>query len=68
MVTIDLTEEDAKLFILFQQHYNLVAYLLGAMDKLKLQDLNMCNVQLDYNAHGLIEHSAITKHYKKLST
>lgn len=59
-----LNESDAKLFILFQQHYQTVAHLLGCMEGLNIKDLKNVSVNMDIDKDGRLLHTAITKHYR----
>jgi len=63
-IAVYLDEQECFLFKLFQENYTLVAHILGTMNSLKLNGLTNCNVSMDFDAQGLIQHTAVTKHYK----
>jgi len=65
MIKVELTNEDALLFKEFQKHYELIAHILGVMTQLNINVLTNCNVSMDYDSNGIIQHTAITKHYKR---
>lgn len=63
-VAVYLSEDDAKLFMAFQQNYQTVAHLLGCMDGLNLKDLKNVSVNMDIDKDGKLAHTAITRHYR----
>lgn len=65
MTTLELTDEEAGLFLEFQKHYKVVAPIVGYMSSLKLVDLSNTQVVLDIGQTGLVQHMAITKHYRQ---
>lgn len=65
MTTIELTNEDALLFVEFQKHYNVVAPIVGYMSSLKLVDVSNTQIVLDIGQSGVVQHMAITKHYRQ---
>lgn len=60
-----LSPDEALLFIAFQKNYQLIANILGTMDSMGFTNLRSASVALDFDANGAIQHSSITKHYRK---
>lgn len=67
-VIVELTEDDAKLFIEFQKHYTLIGYVLGVMSGLNLTELKTCELTMHFNASGAVTNAQITKHFRELYT
>lgn len=63
-VPVYLSEDDFKLFSMFQERYQVIAHLLGCMDGLNLDKLNNVSVIMDIDTNGKLAHTAITKHYR----
>lgn len=61
---VGMTEDDAKLFLAFQENYQVVAHLLGCMQGLNLKTLQNVSVTMDIDGNGNLQHTAITKHYR----
>jgi Holliday junction resolvase len=59
-----LTPDEVLLFIEFKRNYKIVAYILGFMESLHLEDMRETNVVLDIDKTGIISHAAITKHFR----
>ena len=59
-----MTEDDIKLFLVFQKNYQPVAHLLGCMDSLNIQDFKNVSIVMDIDQNGKLQHTAITKHYR----
>lgn len=68
LTTIQLTDDEAKLFVEFQRNYQMIAHTLGVMRSLNLTNLNTCELTMHYDQTGSITHAQITKHFNKLST
>ncbi|MCX6822103.1 MAG: hypothetical protein NTW30_04985 [Candidatus Aenigmarchaeota archaeon] len=64
LTVIELTKEDAKLFIEFQKHYVPVAHLLGYMDTLGLSDLKNMSIVMDIDSDGKVAHTSFTRHFR----
>ncbi len=60
-----LSSDEALLFKAFQQHYQVVARIIGSMEALRINDIANASVVMDFDANGIIQHSAITKHYRR---
>ncbi len=60
-----LSPDEAQLFVAFQKNYQLIANILGNMDSLGLSNLRNASMVLDFDMNGVIQHSSITKHYRK---
>lgn len=63
-IPIYLSEEDAKLFIEFQKRYTTIAHIVGCMEGLNIQDLRNVSIVMDIDDRGIVQHTAITKHYR----
>lgn len=64
MITIELTEDEARLFREFQRRHDVIAPIIGYFDSLGVIDLRSTNMMLDIDERGVIKHMAITKHYR----
>jgi len=64
MTKIELTDDEAKLFLIFQKKHAVLAPMLGYMDMMQLDKLVNCSIQLDTDAKGIVVHTAITKHFR----
>ena len=62
--TIVLTDDEAKLFLEFQKHFQIIAYVLGAMALLNINIIKNASLTLDYDQNGKINHSVISQHYR----
>ena len=60
-----LSTDEAKLFLAFQKNYHTIAQVLGVMDSLGVKNMANGSLTLDFNSEGMIQHSSITKHYRK---
>lgn len=60
-----LDPDEALLFLAFQKNYHVVAQVLGVMDSLGIKTLANGSLTLDFNSDGIIQHSSVTKHYRK---
>lgn len=65
MTKIELTDEEALLFVQFQKHHEIVAYIVGYLESMKMVDLKNASVQMDIDPNGIITHCAITKHFRR---
>lgn len=65
MTTLILTDEEIELFKNLQKHHEVIGYLIGYMESLKLTDLKNVNIQLDIDDKGIVGHMSITKHYRR---
>ncbi len=63
--TILLTSDDALLFVLFQKHHELIAYMAGYLESMGTDTLRNSQVVLDIDSNGSINHASVTKHYRK---
>lgn len=63
-IPVYLSPYEAGVFVKFQEHFTLIAHVVGVMDSLGLKDLNNANILMEFNNEGLIKHTAITKHYR----
>lgn len=63
-MTVDLSDEEAMLFLKFQEHYQVIAPIMGYMSSLKLMDISNTHIGLDIDAYGKIKHMEITKHFR----
>lgn len=66
LIKIELSEFDAKMFVNFQKHYNLV----GLLDNIGAFDLKGGSVQIHFDSFGQIRSIDKQQHYKlpELST
>lgn len=64
MVTIELNDDEAKLFLVFRKRQDILSPILGYMDALNLNNLFNVSITMDTNDKGLIVHTAITKHFR----
>lgn len=62
---IELTDEEAALFLQFQKHHTVVAPIVGYISTLNLIDLSNTQIILDIGQTGLVQHMAITKHFRQ---
>lgn len=60
---VELDDTEALLFIEFRKHIDIIGYLVGYLQS--FSDINNCNVSLDIDKDGIIQHTAITKHFRK---
>lgn len=60
-----LSPDEAMLFMTFQKNYQVIARILGSMEALKVNDLSNGTLTMDFDSGGVIQHSSITKHYRK---
>lgn len=61
---IELTDEEAKLFIEFQKHHEMIAYLLGFMDSLNVSNLKNMSITMDIDNLGVVAHTSLTRHFR----
>lgn len=59
-----LTEDEARLFVMFQKHYQTIAPIVGYLESLKLMDLGSTNITIDIDPVGVVRHTSITKNFK----
>lgn len=64
-IPIYLSQDEAMLFVAFQKNYQVVAYILGTMEALRLNEIRNASLTMDFDPQGSITHSSITQHYKK---
>lgn len=64
-IPIYLSEDEARLFVTFQKNYQVVARIIGSMDALNLTEIKNASLLMDFDQNGTINHSAITKHYRR---
>ena len=64
MTNIELTDEDALLFIQFQKNYSVIAPIVGYMSSLQIIDIKNTQIVLDIDQAGKVSHMAITKHFR----
>lgn len=64
MTNVQLTDEDALLFIQFQKNYQILAPIVGYMTSLKIIDISNSQLVLDIDSQGKVGHMAITKHFR----
>ena len=62
---IALTSDDALLFVQFQRHHELIAYMVGYLDSMGTDTLRNSQVVLDIGPHGTISHASVTKHFRR---
>lgn len=62
---IELNEDEAKLFIEFRKRFDFIGYLVGYMETFGMFDLKSANIEIDIDKDGIIQHTAITKHYRR---
>jgi hypothetical protein len=62
---VHLKAEEALLFSKFQQHHELIAYLVGYLESSPYKDLRSSQVLLDTDHTGMVVHMAVTKHFRK---
>lgn len=65
LTTIELTSDEAKLFVEFQRNFEFIAYIIGYLDSMGESKITGSNVVLDIDMSGRISHVAITKHYRR---
>ncbi len=65
MTKIELSDEDAILFMEFQKRYVFIGQLVGYMDSLNVFDLKNMTITMDIDQHSTVSHMSITKHYRK---
>jgi len=65
MTKIELTDEDALLFIKFQQHYDTVGYIIGFMESTGILNVKNSSITMDIDKDGIIQHTSITRHFRK---
>lgn len=65
MTKIELTDEEALLFLQFQKNYEVIGYILGYMDSLKTYDLRNMSITMDIDNTGTIRHCSFTKHFRQ---
>lgn len=63
-VTIELTEDEQRLFLEFRRRINVIAPIIGYLDSFNRFDLCNTNISLDLDKEGIIKHTVITKHYR----
>ena len=63
-VTIELSEDQAKLFLEFQKRHEAISYLLGYMESVNVFNLKDMHIELDIGHTGMVEHMSITRHYR----
>ncbi len=65
LTTIHLTSDDALAYKSFMRHYDTIGYLVGYLDSLGLERMQNSQIVLDIDNSGVINHMAITKHFRK---
>lgn len=65
MTNVELTDEDAIMFLKFRERQALIGYLVGYMDSLKLVDLRNMSITMDTDNNGMVGHTSITRHFRK---
>lgn len=63
-IPVYLTIDEARLFVEFKKRYKVIAYILGFMESMRLDDMKETNVVLDIDKGGIVSHAAITKHFR----
>lgn len=63
-IPVYLTTDEARLFVEFKKRYKVIAYILGFMDSMKIEDMKETNVILDIDKGGVVSHAALTKHFR----
>ncbi len=66
LIPVFLTNEEALLFIQFQKKYQVIAYILGCLDSLNVNDVKNSMVSFNFDQSGVLGNTTITKHYKRL--
>lgn len=64
MTTIELTNEEALLFLEFQKHYLVIAPVAGYLSSIQTKDLSNSQIVLDIDSNQQIKHVSITKHFR----
>lgn len=62
---IELTEEEALLFAKFREHQEVIGYLLGYMESIHVYDLKNMSLTMDIDNNGIVQHTSITRHFRK---
>jgi len=65
MTKVELTDEDALLFIEFQKHYEMIGYIIGYMNSIGVSDMKNMNITLDIDNNGIVQHTSFTRHFRK---
>ncbi len=63
-IPVFLTADEARLFVEFKKHYKVIAYLVGFMESMKIEDMKETNIMLDVDKQGIVSHAAITKQFR----
>jgi len=62
---IELTDEDAMLFMKFQQYYDVIGYLIGFMESTGMYNIKNSSITIDIDKDGIVQHTSITRHFRK---
>lgn len=65
MTTLQLTDEEAKLFMEFQKRHEVIGYVVGYMESLNMFDLKNMEITLNMDNEGIIKHMSLCRHYRK---
>ncbi len=63
-IPVYLTQDEALLFVQFKKNYKVIAYILGFIDSMKIENMKETNIVLDIDKNGIVSHAAITKHFR----
>lgn len=64
-IPVFLTADEALLFRQFQERFQIIASIVGSMDALNIKDIKNASLTMDFDGNGIINHSSITKHYRR---
>ncbi len=65
MTVIELTDDEARLFIEFRKRQEFIGHLVGYMESLNVFDLKNTSVTLDIDNIGIVSHMSVTRHFRK---
>lgn len=63
-IPVYMTQDEARVFIEFKKRYKVIAYILGFMNTMRIDDMTETNMVFDVDKSGIISHVAITKHFR----
>ncbi len=63
-IPVYMTVDEASLFVEFKKNYKVIAYILGFMNTMNINDMKETNVSLDIDKNGSVGHASITKHFR----
>lgn len=64
LIKIELAQDEAVLFRIFQRDHAIIAPICGYMESLSVMDISNSQLILDIDQNGLVKHMSITKHFR----